>query len=148
MSEVSQSLGSFGLWVWGRCLQTLVTVCWLLTPKPWNLLDLLQALLLLYVNFLAHPVAYGSADDAGVRFRQYFREHFVPWAWVAGVEWSRWGAGMVKLRLKAGHSRTRVVYFVLNPPLREAVREYLGRSTPAVVVWMLSRIGTQAPQAK
>jgi hypothetical protein len=35
---------------------------------------------------LAHPHAYGEADDRGFTFRQYIREHFVPWGHVESVK--------------------------------------------------------------
>lgn len=141
MSGEKRSLGSFRLWLWVRLVEVGMGLWWVTSLSSRSWADLLFLVLLLYVAYLMTPMAYGYADSDGIHFRQYLKWNFVFWDDVSGIEWRPWRSGGFKLYLrKRAPLGNRVLNFTLNPPLREAVAEFAGRSTPGIITWIHQQI--------
>jgi hypothetical protein len=84
------------------------------------------------VAFFVHAHAYGEADERGFTFRQYIREHFVPWEYVESVEVRHTGLTLWVKTLAFP------LYFGFRPG--ELLGGLLHRETPEIVPWILAKI--------
>ncbi len=144
MRNDRKPVGSFRLWLWVRALEALLIAWWVMSPKFWNLWDLLFFLTFVYIAYLTDPMSYGYADDNGILFRRYFKQSYVRWNDVGRIDWRPWSSGGIRVFLRRGPAWRRTLHFDLNPTLKEAFAEFRGRSTPEIVLWIQERINSSA----
>jgi hypothetical protein len=68
-----------------------------------------------------HEFAFGFADESGIRFRRYFRWHFLPWRNVESI--TRESKITISLRLENKNLFNRTLRFFENPEVRNLMRE-------------------------
>lgn len=131
MSSMQVTLGSRGNWVGIRLTEAVVffvaaPALYILNPQSG--VELAAAIIaLLAVAAVWDPVAWGTADETGVRYRHYFGRHFVPWEAVSRVDWS--SAWIVVVRKEGWLLRRRIV-FPLQRSIKDALAEAVGRPLP------------------
>lgn len=106
------------LWVLVRGAQMLLTVLFIkatylsLGTESYilNFISVIGMLLMIYL-FLSRLVT-GTADSLGIHYRRYFRVKTVSWADVQKIQWV---SSRLRVLIKVGGKRRRVLVFLLNP---------------------------------
>ena len=149
MNRQYKALGVFGLWLYVRIVEVFIWVFALMieytfvrVPGKVGLTDALILLLLVYVSFLMHPVAYGSADKNGIYYRRYLKKHFASWEQLDGVEWRVRSFRPLAIYLKGMPRWRGTLTFGQNPSVRSAYRQFWGRETPEIVVWLQAQLAS------
>jgi len=143
----TKRLGSFGLWLWVRGIESLVlavalqALLQLVRSRGASFFDVLSALLFAYLLAEFHCFAYGLADGSGISYRRYFKRKFVPWSDVAAVEWRpRFSFALVTLTLEDHKTMKKRLEFALNPRISEAFQVLSRKTRPHIVGWLEDRI--------
>jgi len=106
------------LWYLVRGVQFLLAVFYLkatyLSLKTDSFaLDLISTIgILLLIAFFLSGIATGSADSIGIHYRVYLRLKTVAWADVQEIQWV---GSRLKILIKGGGKRKKILVFLLNP---------------------------------
>jgi len=97
------------------------------------------ALAILFTVFF-HGWAYGYADESGITFRRYLKQHFVPWNQVREAQWGGWYLSNLVVVTESPIVGSRRIYFPYQTqsPLK-LWRVFRREWAPDAVDWVLNR---------
>ncbi len=148
MNSEKKVIGSLGTWLAFRLMQGLATLFVLGLVLAVGQVAPRVALLVVAFVFLwsvafAHHLGHAEADDQGLTFRRYFRQHFVPWSAVQSVRFG-WYYPMIVITLRYWIGMSKWIH--LWPPAQRSeslsgqIVHALGLSTPEAVSWMKEKL--------
>ena len=103
MSEAKIAVGSFGSWLFFRCMSLVTLIAGLvlmlanLHPFP-SLFFSMGAFMFLIGLASTYDQIYGIAGEDGIQYRQFFAPRFLKWDEVAAISWAH--ADLVYFHLK------------------------------------------------
>lgn len=136
MSETKIAIGSFSNWLLFRIISFLMLILGLaiviVNLRPFELQFFCMGTLLSLIALAgSHDLIYGTADENGIHYRQYFASRFVKWEEIAVISWVH--AGLVYFHLKS-RRRSHKIFAAQSLVNRSWVDLY--SQEPDVVRWL------------
>jgi len=129
------------LWRAGQfvgALFTIVLLCDIFPPRADVLTKAVCVVTAALLSITFHWCAYGYADEKGITFRRYFRQHFVPWDQVREAHWGGWDfARLVIVTAHPMEGSRRIDFYSDRVGMWRAFRR---QRTPEAVCWVLHRV--------